>query len=111
MSLVRTNPPLLTPHPAFLLAPTTWAKITLLDVWGLLNAGWYSILKAQLYSAMPGQSGTVMAVGNVFGLVGGLIPLGLGLVAERFDLTVTMWLLMAGPATLLIGTPRTRTIQ
>ena len=46
---------------------------------------------------MPGQSGTVMTVGNVFGLVGGLIPLGLGLVVERFDLTVTMWLLLPGP--------------
>jgi FSR family fosmidomycin resistance protein-like MFS transporter len=95
--------------PAFLLAPATWAKIVLLGMLGLFNAGWYSILKAQLYSAMPGQSGTVMAVGNAFGLVGGLIPLGLGLVAERFDLVVTMWLLMVGPITLLIGIPRTRT--
>jgi FSR family fosmidomycin resistance protein-like MFS transporter len=55
---------------------------------------------------MPGQSGTVMAVGNVFGLVGGLIPLGLGLVAERFDLAVTMWLLLLGPIALLIGVGR-----
>jgi FSR family fosmidomycin resistance protein-like MFS transporter len=46
-----------------------------------------------------------MAVGNVFGLVGGLIPLGLGLVAERFDLTVTMWLLLVGPIALLVGVP------
>jgi FSR family fosmidomycin resistance protein-like MFS transporter len=62
---------LLTPHPAFLLARTTWAKVVLPGVLGLFNAGWYSILKAPLYSAMPGQSGTVMAVGNVFGLVRG----------------------------------------
>jgi FSR family fosmidomycin resistance protein-like MFS transporter len=55
---------------------------------------------------MPGQSGTVMTVGNVFGLVGGLIPLGLGLVAERFDLVVTMWLLLLGPGALLIGIPK-----
>jgi len=96
--------------PVFLLAPGMWAKVALLGLLGLFNAGWYSILKAQLYSAMPDQSGTVMAVGNVFGLVGGLIPLGLGIIAERFDLTVTMWLLLLGPFTLLIGTPRTRTI-
>jgi FSR family fosmidomycin resistance protein-like MFS transporter len=97
--------------PIFLLAPGMWAKVALLGLLGLFNAGWYSILKAQLYSAMPGQSGTVMAVGNVFGLAGGLIPLGLGLVAERFDLVVTMWLLMAGPVALLIGTPRTGSRQ
>jgi FSR family fosmidomycin resistance protein-like MFS transporter len=91
---------------AFLLAPGFWAKVGLLGLLGLFSAGWYSILKAQLYSAMPGQSGTVMTVGNVFGLVSGLIPLGLGLVAERFDLTVTMWLLSAGPIVLLSGIPR-----
>jgi FSR family fosmidomycin resistance protein-like MFS transporter len=92
--------------PAFLLVPGLWAKLPLLALLGLFNAGWYAILKAQLYSAMPGQSGTVMTVGNVFGLVGSLIPLGLGLVAERFDLRVTMWLLLLGPVALLIGMPK-----
>ena len=92
--------------PAFLLVPDLWVKLVLLGLLGLFNAGWYSILKAQLYSAMPGQSGTVMTVGNVFGLVGGLVPLGLGLVAERFDLTVTMWLLLLGPVALLFGIPK-----
>jgi FSR family fosmidomycin resistance protein-like MFS transporter len=38
--------------------------------------------------------------------VGALIPLGLGWVAERFDLVVTMWLLLLGPVVLLIGIPR-----
>jgi FSR family fosmidomycin resistance protein-like MFS transporter len=96
----------LVPVPAFLMAPGFWAKLALLGLLGLFSAGWYSILKAQLYSAMPGQSGTVMAVDNVFGLVGGLIPLGLGLVAERFDLMVAMWLLLLGPLALLIGLPK-----
>jgi len=59
-----------------------------------------------LYSAMPGQSGMVMTVGNVFGLVGGLIPLGLGLVAERFDLMAAMWLLLLGAVALLVGVPK-----
>jgi FSR family fosmidomycin resistance protein-like MFS transporter len=94
--------------PAFLLVPGIWAKLVLLGLLGLFNAGWYSILKAQLYSAMPGQSGAVMTVSNVFGLVGGLIPLGLGLAAERFGLGVTMWLLLLGPVALLIGIPRQR---
>jgi FSR family fosmidomycin resistance protein-like MFS transporter len=92
--------------PVFLLVPAIWAKFVLLGLLGLFNAGWYSILKAQLYSAMPGQSGSVLAVDNVFGLVGGLIPLGLGLAAQQFGLEVTMWLLLVGPAALLVGIPK-----
>jgi FSR family fosmidomycin resistance protein-like MFS transporter len=91
---------------AFLLVPSVPAKFILLGLLGFFNAGWYSILKAQLYSAMPGQSGTVMTVGNIFGLVGGLIPFELGWVAQRFNLSVTMWLLLLGPIALLVGLPR-----
>ncbi len=47
-----------------------------------------------------------MAVSNVFGLLGSLVPLGLGLVAERAGLHVTMWLLGVGPLALLVGLPR-----
>ena len=93
----------------FLLVPIVPIKFVLLGLMGLFNAGWYSILKAQLYSAMPGQSGTVMTVGNIFGLVGGLIPLVLGLVAQQFDLRVTMWLLLLGPVALMVGIPRRTT--
>ncbi|MBN1888712.1 MAG: MFS transporter [Thermoflexales bacterium] len=92
--------------PAFLLVPHLGLKLVLLGLLGLFNSGWYSILQAELYSAMPGQSGTVMAVGNVAGLVGHLIPLGLGLVAQRWGLGVAMWLLLLGPLALLVGLPR-----
>ena len=92
--------------PAFLLVPLFAAKLVLLGLLGLFNAGWYSILKAQLYSSMPGQSGTVLAVDNIFGFVVALIPWGLGLVAQRFDLRVTMWLLLMGPIALLVGLSR-----
>jgi FSR family fosmidomycin resistance protein-like MFS transporter len=92
--------------PAFLLAPNIWVKLTLLGLLGFFNAGWYSILKAHLYTAMPGQSGTVMAVGSVFGLVTQFMPLGLGLVAEQFGLRAALWLLLAGPLALLVGLPR-----
>ncbi len=91
--------------PAFLLVPSLAVKLVLLGLLGLFNAGWYSVLKGQLYSAMPGQSGTVLTVDNVFGLVGGLIPAGLGLVAQRFDLRVAMWLRMLGPIALAVGLP------
>jgi len=92
--------------PAFLLAPVIWAKFILLGLLGLFNSGWYAILQAGLYSAMPGQSGTALAVKNVSGLAGGLIPLMLGLVAQRFGLSAAMWLLLLGPIVLLVGLPR-----
>ena len=89
--------------PAFLIVPNIGAKFLLLALLGLFNAGWYSILKARLYAAMPGQSGTVMTVGNVFGLVGQFVPLGLGLIAEQAGLSVAMWFLLLGPVALLVG--------
>jgi FSR family fosmidomycin resistance protein-like MFS transporter len=92
--------------PVFLLVQGFGAKLVLLAALGLLSLGWYPVLQAQLYSAMPGQSGTVMTLGNLAGLVGSLIPLGLGLVAQRTSLGVTMWLLLLGPAALLVGVPR-----
>ena len=91
---------------AFLLAQGVFAKLVLLGLMGLANSGWYSILKAQLYAAMPEQSGTVLALNNLTGLLGALIPFGLGLVAERFGLASMMWLLLAGPLALLVAIPR-----
>ena len=95
--------------PAFLLIPGFVPKLIVLLLIGLLNAGWYSILMGQLYSAMPGQSGTVMAVSSLTGLFGSALPFAIGLIADRFDLNVAMMLLILAPLLLLIGLPR-RTI-
>ncbi|HEX8635923.1 MAG TPA: MFS transporter [Pyrinomonadaceae bacterium] len=92
--------------PAFLLAPNLSAKLVLLGLVGITNAGWYSILKAQLYAAMPERSGASLALGNLSGLVGGMIPLALGLAAERFGLASMMWLLLAAPLAFLVAIPR-----
>jgi FSR family fosmidomycin resistance protein-like MFS transporter len=92
--------------PAMLLVPEFWQKLILLGLIGLFNAGWYAILQAQLYAALPGQSGTALAVKNVSGMVGALIPLALGLVAQGWGLNVAMWLLLAGPVALVIGLAR-----
>jgi FSR family fosmidomycin resistance protein-like MFS transporter len=92
--------------PAFLLAPWFGIKLVLLGTLGLLNAGWYAILMAQLYAAMPNQSGTALAVNNVGGLAGSLIPLALGAVAQVAGLGAALWLLLAGPVALLVGLPR-----
>ncbi|MBW4478516.1 MAG: MFS transporter [Tolypothrix brevis GSE-NOS-MK-07-07A] len=90
-------------YPAFLLVPSINIKLFILGLLGLFNAGWYSILQGQLYTAMPGKSGAVLTLSNLFGLVGGLIPLGLGLLAGHYGLGSTMWLLIAAPIVLLIG--------
>lgn len=90
-------------YSAFLLVPNINIKLVILGFLGLFNAGWYSILQGQLYKAMPGQSGTVITLTNLFSLVGGFAPLILGLLAREFGLQNIMWLLLAGPIALLIG--------
>jgi FSR family fosmidomycin resistance protein-like MFS transporter len=91
--------------PAFLFVPVMWGKLALLGLLGLFNAGWYAVLKGRLYTAMPGQSGTVMAVNTVSGLVGSLFPLLLGILAQRYNIAAAMWLLLLGPLALLVGIP------
>jgi FSR family fosmidomycin resistance protein-like MFS transporter len=90
-------------YPAFLVVPNINIKLVILALLGLLNSGWYSILQGQLYTAMPGQSGTVMTLDNLVASVGGLAPLVLGLVAQQYGLQPTMWMLLAAPIALLIG--------
>ena len=92
--------------PLFLLVPGFWPKLALVGLLGLFNAGWYAILQARLYAAIPGQSGTVTTLANLFGLVGSLVPLALGLLAEQFGLGWALWALLAAPIALLIGLPR-----
>ncbi len=96
---------------AFLLVPQWIGKIIFLALLGLFNSGWYAILKAELYSALPGQSGTSLALNNLGGILGSLIPLGLGWVAQRYNLQVTMWLLILGPIALWVGLPRPRPVS
>jgi FSR family fosmidomycin resistance protein-like MFS transporter len=97
--------------PAFLLLPNPWLKLVIAGLMGLFNSGWYAILQGNLYSAMPGQSGTVMAVGDIVGLFGRIIPFGIGLAAQAFGLGPAMWILLAGPIALLIGLPRRTATQ
>ncbi len=92
--------------PVFLLVRDSWIKLAVVGSLGLFNSGWYAILQGNLYSAMPGRSGTVMTLGNIAGLFGKFIPFVIGLVADRFGLGSAMWLLLAGPLALLIGLPK-----
>ncbi|MCI0709920.1 MAG: MFS transporter, partial [Chloroflexi bacterium] len=88
---------------AFLLVDNLIGKFVLLGLLGFFNAGWYSILQGQLYTSMRGQSGTVLAVNNISGLVTSAIPFTLGLIASVYGLETMMWVMLLGPAALLIG--------
>ncbi len=91
--------------PAFLLVPQYWLKLVLVGLLGFFNSGWYAILQGRLYSCMPGQSGTVMTIGNITGLIGSILPFVIGLVADTAGLSTAMWLLLLGPVALLVGLP------
>ncbi len=92
--------------PAFLLAPQPWLKLSLLGLLGFFNSGWYAILQANLFSALPQRSGAALALNDVAGVFGQLLPFFIGLAAETFGLGSAIWLLLAGPLALLIGLPR-----
>ncbi|MBI1279146.1 MAG: MFS transporter [Anaerolineaceae bacterium] len=92
---------------AFMLVDSPLIKMVIIGMIGFFNAGWYAILQGQFYSAMPGQGGAVMALSNVSGILGGLFPIIIGLLAEHFGLGIAMWFILLGPIALIVGLPRT----
>jgi len=89
----------------FLLVADWLVKMAALALLGFFNSGWYAILQAQLYSALPGRSGAALAAKNISGLVGSLLPVALGWLAQQYNLQLSMWLLLLGPIALLLGLP------
>jgi FSR family fosmidomycin resistance protein-like MFS transporter len=74
----------------------------------VVTAGWYAVPQARLFAALPGHSGTAVAVTNLAGLAGALLPLGLGLLAARVGLGAALWATLLGPAAVLLLVPRPR---
>ncbi|MFH0900928.1 MAG: MFS transporter [Pseudomonadota bacterium] len=97
--------------PSFLLVPWFWLKLVLVGLLGFFNSGWYAILQAQVFAALPDRSGTAVALFNLSCLGGALIPILLGVIAESFGLSVSMWLLMLGPLALLVGIKKAHFVQ
>lgn len=98
-------------YPAFLIVPSLPIRLGILALLSLATAGWYPVLKAGLYRAMPGRSGTVLTLNDVAGLAGGLLPAAVGLLAARAGLAAAMWALLLSPLVLLVGSllPRAET--
>ena len=92
--------------PMFLLIPGFVPKLIVIIFVSFFNTGWYSILQGRLYSSLPGQSASIMAIGAVTTPIAKFFPLAIGFLADQFGLHNAMWILLLGPIALLIGLPR-----
>jgi FSR family fosmidomycin resistance protein-like MFS transporter len=90
----------------FLLIPGFLPKLIAIIFVNIFNTGWYSVLQGRLYSALPGQSASIMAIGSVTAPLAQLFPFLIGLLADQFGLGTAMWILLFGPLALLLGLPR-----
>lgn len=90
----------------FLLVPGFIPKLVAIIFVNIFNTGWYPILKGNLYSELPGQSASIMAIESVTTPIAKLLPLFVGLLADQFGLGLAIWLLLLGPLALIIGLPR-----
>ncbi len=91
---------------AFLLIPGFVLKLIFVIVVNLFNTGWYPVLQGRLYSSLPGQSASIMALGSVTAPLTKFFPFLLGFLADQFGLQTAMWILLLGPIALFIGLPR-----
>ena len=89
----------------FLLVPGLIPKFILLIAINIFNTGWYPILQGRLYSSLPGQSASIMAIGAVTTPLAKLFPFLIGFFADQFGLQTAMWILLLGPIALLVGLP------
>jgi FSR family fosmidomycin resistance protein-like MFS transporter len=90
----------------FLITPGFIPKLIVVIAVNLFNTGWYSILQGRLYSSLPGQSASIMAIGSVTAPLAKFFQFLIGFLADQFGLQTAMWILLFGPAALLIGLPR-----
>lgn len=91
----------------FLLVPGFVPKMIAVILVNLLNTGWYPVLQGRLYSSLPGQSASIMAIGSVTAPLAKFFPFLIGFLADQFGLQTAMWVLILGPVALIIGLPRT----
>lgn len=89
----------------FLLIPGFVFKLIFVVIVNLFNTGWYPILQGRLYSALPGRSASVMAIGSVTAPLAKFFPFLIGLLADQIGLHNAMWILILGPIALLLGLP------
>jgi FSR family fosmidomycin resistance protein-like MFS transporter len=92
--------------PAFLLVPGLAPKLAVLAGLTLATAPWYPVLSADLFGSLPGHSGLAVSLTSAAGLVGGLGPLVVGVLAQDFGLNWAMAALCLVPAAMLAAPGR-----
>ena len=92
----------------FLLVPGLIPKMVAIVFVNFFNTGWYPILQGRLYSNLPGQSASIMAIGAVTTPIAKFFPLAIGFLADQFGLQTALWILILGPIALIIGLPGSR---
>ena len=91
-------------YASMLIVPVAWLKYVFVGLISFCTAGWFAILRAKCFEALPGQSGLVIAVTSLANLSGLFVPLILGSIADAIGLGSAMWLLALGPIALIVGT-------
>ena len=89
-------------YPAFLLVPGVAPKLAALAALSAATAPWYPVLQARLYGSLPGRSSVAVTLSSAAGLVGGLGPLAVGLVAQEFGLSWALAGLVVVPIAVLL---------
>ncbi|HSR23622.1 MAG TPA: MFS transporter [Candidatus Eisenbacteria bacterium] len=89
-------------YPAFLLAGPAPVKVAVLALIGVLHAGWYAIPQGRLYTELGDTTGTAVALSSLATAAGSLLPLAIGVLAERAGLEVALWIALLAPLTLLL---------
>lgn len=90
-----------------LLAPWLWLAAIALIAIGLGVTGWYPIARAATYDRLPGRAGLARAITGLVMPVELLLPVVVGLLAERFSLVAALGFLGLAPLGVLLLTPHT----
>jgi MFS family permease len=88
---------------AWLLAGTPLQAAAALTVLGACAAAHYPLAQAAAYRALPSSSSTVAALSQLFGPVDLLIPVAIGLLADRFGLDFALLGLLVQPLGLTVA--------
>jgi FSR family fosmidomycin resistance protein-like MFS transporter len=95
--------------PAFLLAPSAAVEVALLTALAILHAGWYAIPQGRLFTELGDKTGTAVALSSLGTAAASLLPLLIGMLAERAGLQGALWISMLAPiAILLLAKPQKR---
>ena len=89
-------------YPAFLLASPAAVKVALMAFLAVLHAGWYAIPQGRLFTELRDRTGTAVALSSLGTAAGSLLPLVIGMLAERAGLQGALWISMLAPVAILL---------